>query len=238
MSKLPGMDIKEIRRANLRAWVAVHGTPQKEKSYFSQLLSGLSSFGERSARRLERDYKMGEFYLDAAQDIDSALGSEGKVPRLRTPFRKVEAVADGQEIPGVVRIRRVKLHLSAGICGFAADVIEEDDNPIFFREDWLEKRGYRRESLIAIPVRGQSMEPNLYEGDTVVINTAESALNDGEVYAVNYEGEAVIKRLVREIGFWWLVSDNPDQRRYPKKQCEGDGCLIIGKVVHRQTERI
>jgi hypothetical protein len=57
------MDIKEIRRENLRKWVAQNGVPKKEKSLFSQLLGG-SSFGERLARRLEEQYKMGAMFLD------------------------------------------------------------------------------------------------------------------------------------------------------------------------------
>lgn len=57
------MDIQDIRRANLRHWTGAHGVPNKEKSYFSQLLGG-ASFGERAARRLEADYGMGDRYLD------------------------------------------------------------------------------------------------------------------------------------------------------------------------------
>lgn len=38
--------------------------PSKEKSYISQLINGKASFGEKSARRLEHDYCMPEFYLD------------------------------------------------------------------------------------------------------------------------------------------------------------------------------
>lgn len=59
------MSIQDIRRANLRAWVQQHGAPAKEKSYFSQILSGTSPIGERAARRLERDYRMGEGFLDS-----------------------------------------------------------------------------------------------------------------------------------------------------------------------------
>lgn len=62
------MTIQEIRRANLRAWVQQNGAPSKEKSYFSQVLSGTAPIGERAARRLERDYRMGEGYLDTPQD--------------------------------------------------------------------------------------------------------------------------------------------------------------------------
>lgn len=61
------MTIQEIRRANLRAWVQQNGAPSKEKSYFSQVLSGTAPIGERAARRLERDYRMGEGFLDTPQ---------------------------------------------------------------------------------------------------------------------------------------------------------------------------
>jgi hypothetical protein len=61
------MDMQEIRRGNLRKWLETHSVPPKEKSYFSQLLSG-ASFGERAARRLESDYGMGESYLDSGSE--------------------------------------------------------------------------------------------------------------------------------------------------------------------------
>lgn len=152
--------------------------------------------------------------------------------------RNIQAIDDEEEHPDLVRIRKVKLHLSAGITGFNAEVEPVDDNPISFRREWLERRGYFSEKLIAIRVKGQSMEPGLYDGDTVVINTGDATPKDGDVFAVNYEGEAVIKRMVRDFGFWWLTSDNPDQRRFPRKQCSGDMCIVIGRVVHKQSERI
>lgn len=70
-------EIISTRRANLRAWVAKHGTPQSEKSYFSQLMNS-GSFGERAARRLERDYKMGEMFLDKPQGLTA--GEQGEMP--------------------------------------------------------------------------------------------------------------------------------------------------------------
>ncbi|RZI39892.1 hypothetical protein EGT07_26290 [Herbaspirillum sp. HC18] len=59
------MNIQDTRRENLRIWAKEHGVPPDEKSYFSQLFGG-ASFGERAARRLEKDYKMGAGYLDRA----------------------------------------------------------------------------------------------------------------------------------------------------------------------------
>jgi len=57
------MDIQDTRRHNLQRWLDTHSVPPSEKSLFSQLKGG-GSFGERVARRLENDYKMGDGYLD------------------------------------------------------------------------------------------------------------------------------------------------------------------------------
>ncbi len=70
------MDIQETRRANLARWLEDHSVPPKEKSLFSQLKGG-ASFGERVARRLERDYGMGDGYLDS---IGNSSNTGQKVP--------------------------------------------------------------------------------------------------------------------------------------------------------------
>jgi len=140
--------------------------------------------------------------------------------------------------PDLVRVRKVQLRLRAGVSGFAVEADEGDGAPIFFRSEWLQLRGYKPYKLIAIKVKGSSMEPSLYPDDMVVVNTADTDPKDGKVFAVNYEGEPVIKRMVRDGGVWWLASDNPDQRRYPRKECTEGSCIIIGQVIHRQSEQI
>lgn len=58
------MDIQDIRRSRLSEWFSTRSIPEREKSYISQLINRKASFGERAARRLERDYGMGSGYLD------------------------------------------------------------------------------------------------------------------------------------------------------------------------------
>jgi phage repressor protein C with HTH and peptisase S24 domain len=146
--------------------------------------------------------------------------------------------SDASEIPeDYEAIRRVEFKLSAGATGFEVEYLNGDLPPIFFRKDWLKTRGFRADALFAVVVSGASMEPGLYDADIVVVNTADVRELDGDVYAVNFEGELVIKRLVRDDGQWWLSSDNADQRRYPRKRC-GERVILLGRIVHKQSERI
>lgn len=139
--------------------------------------------------------------------------------------------------PDYPAIRRVHFKLSAGASGFGVDYEGEDAAPIVFRREWYERNGYQPGKLLAVRVSNGSMEPGLYDGDTVVVNTADTTPTDGAVFAVNYEGEMVIKRLVRDSGQWWLASDNPDQRRYPRKVCD-EHAFLLGRIVHKQSEKI
>ena len=221
------MDIIEIRRENLRRWIAEHGTPVKEKSLFSQLKS-TGSFGEKVARRLEEQYKMGAFYLDTHQGGASAADLPGAV--------EVRVAEPGDS--DFVEIPMVKLRLQAGVTGFQTEPERRDGGTLGMRRNWIERTGYKPSALIAIQVKGDSMEPSLYEDDIVVINTMDRRPVDGQVFAVNYEGEAVVKRLTRDAGDWWLTSDSADQRKHHRKLCHGDACIIIGRVVRKESDRI
>ena len=140
--------------------------------------------------------------------------------------------------PEFVQIPMVKLRLQAGITGYQVEPERRDGGTLGMRKTWLERNDYNPAKLIAIQVKGESMEPSLYEDDIVVINTDDTRMVDGQVYAINYEGEAVVKRLSRDAGDWWLTSDNPDQRKHHRKLCRGGDCIIVGRVVRKESDRI
>lgn len=146
-------------------------------------------------------------------------------------------VAD-QDDPDFIQIPMVKLRLQAGVTGFQTEPERRDGGSVGMRRNWVERTGYNPSALIAVQVKGESMEPSLYEDDVVVINTADKQPVDGQVFAVNYEGEAVIKRLTRDAGDWWLTSDSHDQRKHHRKICRGNACIIIGRVVRKESDRI
>lgn len=155
------------------------------------------------------------------------LGGAGRTP-------KEIDLTDNPDYPS---IRRVAIKAQAGVSGYAVEYMNDDGPPIVFRADWYKLKGYRPKKMLAVRVCGESMIPSLYEDDLIVINTEQAQPKQGVSFLVSYEGEIVVKRLVRDDGLWWLTSDNPDQRRYPRTKCNG-GTTIIGEVVYRQTERV
>lgn len=135
-------------------------------------------------------------------------------------------------------VRRARFRLVAGVDGYTVEYQDDDDAPpLYFRREWVQRRGFRAERLVALKVSGASMEPGLYDGDTIVVNLADTNPVDGEVFAVNYEGQCVIKRLKRDSGQWFLSSDNADKRIYPDKRCD-ENAQILGRVVTKQSDRI
>ena len=187
--------------------------------------------------------------LAALYGVEALWLAEGKGPKHRprytsdlsaTPLSAPQKLSrDGAIHPGEGRlaIRRALFKLSAGVSGYEVEYEDGESEPIFMGRRWFESHRYRPERLIAIKVSGRSMEPSLHDGDLVIVNTDDTALKDGEVFAANFEGELVIKRLKREAGNWYLSSDNQDKIRFGDKLCN-EGCGLIGRIVYKQSEHI
>lgn len=165
------------------------------------------------------------------------LNDEGPERKVAPEF--VPVAYSSADDPRFYNIRKVRiLRLSAGVAGVQLDEDEQDVTTMGIDRAWADRHGFRESQLVAIEVKGESMEPSLYAGDTVVVNIADTRPVDGAVFAINYEGEALVKRLVRDAGDWWLASDNADQRRFHRKVCRGDSCLIVGRIVRKESDRI
>lgn len=221
------MDIKEIRRENLRRWSTEHGVPQSERSYFSQLLSG-ASFGERAARRLEEQYKMGAGYLD--RDPGEAVAAAPQ----DSPFIDADSPVDGArpvrvgDMADTVAIPRVKLRLRAGVAGFDTEPDLAGDGHELVPRELLVTLQLKPENLMAMRVRGESMEPMMFEDDVVIVDKSDKKPISREVYAVNFNGDACIKQLIFKGGQWYLYSLHSDHGPVNVKSGQ---CSIVGRVV-------
>lgn len=165
-----------------------------------------------------------------------ATNEQRDVLELLPGARRVRA-ADPDD-PALTQIKKVRLKVQAGITGFQVEPEHYDGETQGVPTKWVLRESLSQDALLAVVVKGESMEPALYEGDVIVVNTRDTKLIDGAVYVVNYEGEAVVKRMIRDAGQWWLASDNADQRKFHRKLCKGAECIVIGRVVRKESTHI
>lgn len=202
------MDIQSIRRQQLRRWFQGRTLPQHEKSYLSQLMHGKASFGERAARRLERDYGMPPGYLDRPADSN---------------------VEPGPDIAGLVPLIS---WVQAGHWAEIAGSLTPAD-----AEEWLPcpvKCGPR---TFVLRVRGESMfnphgRPSFQDGDLIFVDPDRPAVH-GSLVVVRLDDadEATFKKLIVEGNERYLKALNP---AWPEPIIRINGnATICGVVVFR-----
>lgn len=132
-----------------------------------------------------------------------------------------------------VEIPKVIARLSAGGGSFESN--SEIENYYSFRKEWINAKGNPRD-MVLMQVVGNSMEPEIREGDMVLIDQSKSDVLSGGIYAVGVEETVMVKRLERLPGTLVLHSDNTD---YSPVRLAGDELLnlrVIGKVLWASRE--
>ncbi len=85
-----------------------------------------------------------------------------------------------------------------------------------------------KKSIHIITATGDSMEPTLFRGDTVVIDVSQKSVLEDGIYAVRIAGQVMVKRFQITLKGLVLLSDNPLYQ--PMSVCEGDNLEIIGRA--------
>lgn len=91
-----------------------------------------------------------------------------------------------------------EVELAAG--GGATQVIENRGAKLRFAKSTLSRAGVPPEAAACAFLRGHSMHPVMPDGTCVGVNTADTAIRDGEIYAIDHGGMLRIKYLHRRPG--------------------------------------
>ena len=131
-------------------------------------------------------------------------------------------------VPEYKSAPHVKARLCAGDGSFEVD--ENIRDYWMFRTDWLKSKGVTSD-MILIDVYGNSMEPELKDGDTVLIDTSRKEILAGSIYGVGIDDTIMVKRIEKHPGKLVLISDNKDYETIYLSRSEMDSVRIIGKIV-------
>ena len=140
------------------------------------------------------------------------------------PFFKQSAFDD----TAFKTIPKVKARLCAG--GGSFEVGSEVEGYYAFREEWLAGKGDRNR-MVLMDIFGNSMEPEMKDGDTILIDESQKDIIAGAIYAVGVDDTIMVKRLEKHPSKLVLLSDNKDYAPIYLQDNERDSVRIIGKVI-------
>ena len=119
-----------------------------------------------------------------------------------------------------------------GVCELDGAVVEHEriTGRIKFRRDWFARHGLAAGECRVIQVLGESMEPTLVDGCSILVNQASRRRRVGRIFVVRTEDGLVVKRAGKNrAGAWQLVSDNPNKQVWPTLVWPADA-PAIGEV--------
>ena len=125
-------------------------------------------------------------------------------------------------------IPKVRARLSAG--GGSFEVGSEIEGYYAFRRDWLTTKG-NRNKMVLMDIFGNSMEPEMKDGDTILIDESQKDILAGAIYAVGIDDTIMVKRVEKHPNKLVLLSDNKDYSPIYLQSNEISSVRIIGKVI-------
>jgi phage repressor protein C with HTH and peptisase S24 domain len=110
---------------------------------------------------------------------------------------------------------------------------EQVKRHLAFRRKWLKYRGLDPERLAVVFAKGDSMQPTINNGDSILVDTSKNQVVDGSIFVLRLGDDLYAKRLQKNIdGGITVISDNrteyPIQVVHPDQM---DSLAVIGKVV-------
>ncbi|MCV6608412.1 MAG: phage repressor protein [Campylobacterales bacterium] len=113
--------------------------------------------------------------------------------------------------------------------GGGADVDDEENGKLFIDDQVANRLGMSLNSIEAINVVGESMEPTLKDGDILFIDRDKTDISRGGVFVVSSPHGVFVKRVFKRVdGQIDIISDNQD---YSPQTLTPDEVTIVGKAV-------
>ena len=238
---------EEVRRRveaeGLRPFAARTGIPMGRVRGLLDGRAALSSTLEAAAVALGLEIDVGPPQSGAPADASAqtdrtdALLREilSRLPASAQPpanaFEDAGAAAQSAAVEEVIEFPGTRLvavrGLAAAAGGGAADMDEAVAGYVGFRRDWLERHALDPAQCSVIEVTGESMEPTLPQGCSILLDHRRRLPRGGRIYAIRSGDGLVVKRAGKaDDGGLLMVSDHP---AWPAAPWPADAA-VVGEV--------
>jgi len=188
-----------------------------------------------------RDIESGKvkMSLDIAKAVEEKFGFSslwmvsGVGPK-RINTQVEEGLASyGQVFDGYIQVPRYEVAASAG--GGSLVQSEQIVDHLTFKKDWLHQQlGLSPNQVAVISVMGDSMEPYLFDGDLIMIDTNIPRIENNAVYVLQVDGDLLVKRIQKKIDGTVIVKS--DNEHYEPEVFRGEALSqlrVVGRLVRR-----
>lgn len=122
----------------------------------------------------------------------------------------------------------VETRLSAGNGSFVLS--ENVEGYYAFRKSWVRSVAASARDLVLMRVDGDSMNPTIRSGDTVMIDASRRTVIDGQIFALRFDDTIMIKRLSARPGGRVLVGSDNRQEFDPYEVGLAD-LHVLGQII-------
>ena len=199
---------------------------KRSPAQVNQWVTNRRAIGDALALHIERTLNLPTGWLDKKEDnktnniqsfvfyADALKGSSND---------SCSSGGDGVDVPFYTDIS-----LSAGK-GLLSDIQDINNMKMRFPLAMLSKKGINPKHVVCIIADGDSMEPAIPDGAIVGVNTEDTQIRDGKLYAINHDGLLRIKVLKKRPGNKILIQSY-NSNAYPDEEVEAGAIFVLGKI--------
>ncbi len=188
--------------------------------------SRVVSFSDKAVRSSIPSEPSGSPYLgvEALEDLKSEIGE-----RIDSLEAAIRSTAEHIHEP-TLEMRHVEIYEVDAAAGAGMHI---DDAPVkgtlAFRREWLDSNSIDPVQCSIIGVAGESMEPTLVEGCSILVDRSNyrRRRREGRIFVINAEEGLIVKRAAKDTaGDWFIESDHPawDPEPWP------ENAEVVGEV--------
>ncbi len=160
----------------------------------------------------------------ALQRIQSEIGA--RIDSLEAAIRSTV----GNTREPALEVRHVEIYEVAASAGAGMHIEEAPvKGTLAFRREWLDSNSIDPVQCSIIGVAGESMEPTLVEGCSILVDRSNyrRRRREGRIFVINAEEGLIVKRAAKDTaGDWFIESDHPawDPEPWP------ENAEVVGEV--------
>ena len=204
---------------------------KKDMNMYEQTKAWLKALAEEEGgvNRLASRFEAPKQKMRRALDNETDPAASDFVGWLESAGARFVYPAEEEKRLRIVRVPMAEAELGAGSSFFHDDEAPEEAKYYTFREDFIARLGASVSSLRLFRVRGDSMEPELYPGDVVLVQMAEGVqVKDGGMYVVRYGMELLIKRIFKIPGGQLHLRSTNEKWPSPSINADVEDFQIVG----------